>query len=71
MEISERYIVIPHVVHRLSGKLIAKKRGIAFNKGMESLLLYQIHRDLLDLLRRTSMQSGYGHRVTDLSLIHI
>ena len=67
MEITERHIIISHVVHGLSCELIPKERGIALDKGVESLLRDQVHGDPLDLLRRTSVKCGDGHGITDIS----
>jgi len=55
MKITKGYIVISHLIHRLSCELISKKRWIAFDKRMESFLSDQIICNLLNLLRRASM----------------
>ena len=67
MEISECHIIISHVVHGLSRILISEESRIAFDKCMEALLCDQIHCDLLDLLRRASVQCGDRHRIADLT----
>ena len=67
MKISERHIVVSHIIHHLSGILISEQCRIAFNKSMESLFRDQIHGDALDFLRRTSVQCGDRNRITDIS----
>ena len=66
MEIAERYIIVAHLVHSLSCKFVTKQCRIAFDKCMESFHRDQIHCDLFDLLRRTSVKCGDRYGVTDL-----
>ena len=66
MEIAERYIIVAHLVHSLSCKFISQQRRITFDKCMEPFHCDQIHRDLFDLLRRTSVKRGDRHGITDL-----
>ncbi len=59
-------IIIAHGVQDGARGLIAQDGGVALDVGVESLFAKQIRSDALDLIGRTAVERGEGHRAGDV-----
>ena len=66
MVIIESNVTKAQIIERLPGKFITEERRVAFYIRMKVLLRDQIGRNAFDLIRRTSVQSGFGNGFRDL-----
>ena len=66
METAECNIIITHLVQCFSGKFIAKKCWVTFDKCIEFLFCQKIGCNTFDFLRRTAMQCGKCNGITDI-----
>ena len=56
-------IVEPHSIQGAAGEFISQQGGVAFHIGVKPFFLDQIGGNPLNLLRRTTMESGQGDRL--------
>ena len=66
MEVSKHHVIVSHIIHCFSCKLISKKSRITFDKGIQMFLFVKMSCNALNFIWRAAMQSRYGCRITDI-----